>query len=56
MYLNKKNIFKFLQINKNPQNYQLYTDEALNLILEKIELENGQVFILDGILNSALIR
>jgi hypothetical protein len=56
MYLNKKNVFKFLQIKKNQQNYQLYTDEALNLILEKIELENGQVFILDGILNSALIR
>ncbi len=56
MYLNKKNLFKFLQIKKNPQNYQLYTDEALNLILEKIELENGQVFILDGVLNSALIR
>ena len=56
MYLNKKNVFKFLQIKKNQQNYQLYTDEALNLILEKIELENGQVFILDGILNSSLIR
>ena len=56
MYLNKKNIFKFLQINKNPQNYQLYTDEALNLILEKIEVENCQIYILNELLNSALIR
>ena len=56
MYLNKKNVFKFLQIKKNQQNYQLYTDEALNLILEKIEVENGQIYILNELLNSALIR
>ena len=55
MYFNKKQIFQFLQINQ-PQNYLLYTDEALNLILEKIEVENGQIYILDGFLNSALIR
>ena len=56
MYLNKKQIFQFLHINKGQQNYQLYTDEALNLILEKIEVENGQIYILNELLNSALIR
>jgi hypothetical protein len=57
LYFNKKLLFQFLGIRNDPQNYQLYTDEALNLILDKIELdENNKIYILDDKLNSALIK
>jgi spore germination protein KA len=57
LYFNKKLLFQFLGIRNDPQNYQLYTDEALNLILDKIELdENNKIYILDDKLNKALIN
>jgi hypothetical protein len=57
LYFNKKILFQFLGIKYEPQNYQLYTDEALNIILDKIELdENNKIFILDEKLNKALIK
>jgi len=57
LYFNKKLLFQFLGLRNDPQNYQLYTDEALNLILDKIELdENNKIFILDDKLNKALIK
>jgi len=57
LYFNKKFLFQFLGLKNDPQNYQLYTDEALNLILDKIELdENNKIFILDDKLNKALIK
>ena len=38
IYFDKTKLFKYLGINDGNENYMLYTDDALNILLEKIEV------------------
>ena len=56
LYFDKISLFKYLGKNKNQDNYVLYTNEVLNLILKRIEVQGNEIYLHDDMLANSLIR
>ena len=57
IYLDKDKLFKFIGISNSKDNYLLYTDNALNIILKNITVSNDRlIHFLDPMLYNAFIN
>ena len=56
LYFDKISLFRYLGKNKNQDNYVLYTNEVLNLILKRIEVQGNEIYLHDDMLANSLIR
>ena len=57
LFFDKKSLFRHLGIKGQKQeNYLLYTDEVLNVILEEIEVNESEIYLNGDIVKNSLIK
>lgn len=57
LFFDKKSLFKHLGImGQKQENYLLYTDEVLNVILEEIEVNESEIYLNGDIVKNSLIK